>query len=509
MKNKYLMGASLVVASLLAAACVEEKSYDQIRVPGEPIRFSAQTGYENGEGTRTEYSGALYGSSTVYERIDWKSNDPMKIIYVQGSAESSSNYKVQSVSGTTSENSYAEVQPDGAELVWGGSGTNKFYAMYPTSAKNAYASLQKTGSNYRAAGTLLPTQDVDANKTQTITVNGDGWTRYQPDMDYNYLLAYADDNTGISGTAVVLPFRPAVTAFEFRFQRQAGDTDRKVTKFELSSSTDALTGEFKIDITGGNAKGATWGTPIVPSRTTANSVITVNFPTGGVSLPTEGYLDFTVFALPSDLHNLTMTLTYADGKHASLPLNNKTTGQPYVFTGARKYIIKNSNVPGVQGWHYVIEPIDDITYVGHEPVYPIGYNVKSYKWSDSDGQSVKYPVAWKTQYSLDGGTTWTDVPAAGTITGSDYSVESGAVTGNGVSTSTYSAGEARNARLSGSSTADSGAYGPSAPDIIDDWQVVRQRTTMTFPCTTFSEIPMHRRRRTAMSLLLRVLTSSL
>lgn len=468
MKNKYLIGASLAVATLLAAACVEEKSYDQIRVPGEPIRFSAQTGYQNGEGTRTEYSGALYGSSTVYERIDWKSNDPMKIIYVQGSAESSSNYKVQSVSGTTSENSYAEVQPDGTELVWGGSGTNKFYAMYPTSAKNAYASLAKTGSNYRAAGTLLPTQDVDANKTQTITVNGDSWTRYQPDMDYNYLLAYADDNTGISGTAVVLPFRPAVTAFEFRFQRQAGDTDRKVTKFELSSSSDALTGEFKIDITGGNAKGAIWGSPTVPSRTTANSVITVNFPTGGVSLPTEGYLDFTVFALPSDLHNLSMTLTYADGKHATLPLNDKTTGSAYEFTGARKYIITNSNVPATQVWHYVIDPIDDFTFVGHTPVYPIAYNVKSYKWSEREGQSVKYPVAWKMQYSLDDGATWADVPASGAVTGSDYSVEGGEVTGNGVGTSTYAAGEARNARLNGSSTADSGAYGPSAQDIIDD-----------------------------------------
>lgn len=468
MKNKYLIGASLAVATLLAAACVEEKSYDQIRVPGEPIRFSAQTGYQNGEGTRTEYSGALYGSSTVYERIDWKSNDPMKIIYVQGSAESSSNYKVQSVSGTTSENSYAEVQPDGTELVWGGSGTNKFYAMYPTSAKNAYASLAKTGSNYRAAGTLLPTQDVDANKTQTITVNGDSWTRYQPDMDYNYLLAYADDNTGISGTAVVLPFRPAVTAFEFRFQRQAGDTDRKVTKFELSSSSDALTGEFKIDITGGNAKGAIWGSPTVPSRTTANSVITVNFPTGGVSLPTEGYLDFTVFALPSDLHNLSMTLTYADGKHATLPLNDKTTGSAYEFTGARKYIITNSNVPATQVWHYVIDPIDDFTFVGHTPVYPIAYNVKSYKWSEREGRSVKYPVAWKMQYSLDDGATWADVPASGAVTGSDYSVEGGEVTGNGVGTSTYAAGEARNARLNGSSTADSGAYGPSAQDIIDD-----------------------------------------
>ena len=472
MKNKSLILASLAVAAVLSAGCEKEKNYDEIRVSGEPIRFSAQTSYENGDGTRTEYSGALYGTTDLYERIDWLENDPMKIIYVQGSAESFANYKVTDVSGTTDENSYADVAVDGSELVWGsGSGANKFYAMYPTHAKNSYASLEKTGSNYRATGTLLPTQDVDASKTQTVKKNLLSWTRYQPDMDYNYLLAYADDNIGITGGSVRLPFRPAVTAFEFRFQRKNGDSDRKVTKFELSSSSDALTGEFKIDITGGNLKGATWNTLTaptnVPARTTANSVITVNFPTGGVSLPEEGYLDFTVFALPSDLHNLTMRLTYADGKHASLPLNNKSTGQPYVFTGARKYIITNSNVPGVEGWHYVIEEIDDITYVGHDPVYPIGYNVKSYKWNDREGQDVKYKVAWKTQYSLDG-TTWTDVANTGAITGSDYSVENGAITGTGVNTSTYSTGEARNARLSGSTTATVIDGGLSAQAIIDE-----------------------------------------
>ena len=472
MKNKYLIGASLVMAALLSAACVEEKNYNEIRVPGEPIRFSAQTGYVNGDGTRTEYSGALYDDSNGYERIDWVNNDPMKIIYVQGTEENAANYKV---TGVTADNvdSYAQVTVDGTELLWGsGSGANKFYAMYPTQAKNASASLQKVGNNYRATGTILPTQDVDASKMQTIQVQGDSWDRYRPDMDYNYLLAYADDNTGISGNSVRLPFRPAVTAFELRFQRVFGDTDRKVTKFELFSSSDALTGQFQIDITGGNAKGATWGTPAVPSRTAANSVITVNFPTGGVSLPTEGYLDFTVFALPSDLHDLTMTLTYADGKHATLPLNNKDTGAPYVFTGARKYIITNSNVPGTQEWHYVIEEIEDQTFVGHGPVYPIAYNVKSYKWSERTGQSVKYPVAWKTQYSLDGGTTWADVPATGTITGSDYSVESGAVTGPGVGTNSgdlpYSAGEARNARLNNSTDPTTAGGDHSAQDIIDE-----------------------------------------
>ena len=468
MKNKYLIWASLAMAALLSAGCVKEKNYDEIRVPGEPIRFSAETGFENGDGTRTQYSGVLSGTTTVYERIDWVKNDPMKIIYVQGSAESFANYKVDSFSSSEEPNSYAQVSVDGAdELVWGaGSGTNKFYAMYPTAAKNAYASLVNTGSSIRATGTLLPTQDVDASKTQSITVNGDTWTRYQPNMDYNYLLAYADDATGITGTSVRLPFRPAVTAFEFRFQLQSGDVVRKVTKFELSSSSCALTGEFKIDITGGNEKGATWGTPNVPARNSANSVITVNFPSGGVALPSEGYLDFTVFALPSDLTDLTMTLTYEGGKHAVLPLNIKSTGAPYQFAGARKYVITNSNVPGTQVWHYVIEPIDDITFVGHTPVFPIGYNVKSYKWSDREGQGVKYPVKWKTQYF--DGTNWVDVPSTGAITGSDYSVESGAVTGNGVSTSTYAAGEDRNARLSGNSTPDSGAYGPSAQDIIDD-----------------------------------------
>ena len=50
---------------LLTAGCVKEADMnDKYRPEGTPIIFSAATGYENGDGTRTEYSGHFFNGST-------------------------------------------------------------------------------------------------------------------------------------------------------------------------------------------------------------------------------------------------------------------------------------------------------------------------------------------------------------------------------------------------------------------------------------------------------------
>ena len=68
-------------AMLLLAGCVKESAINEkYRPAGTPITFSAATGYENGNGTRTEYSGELYGENPKYERIDWVENDLVTIV---------------------------------------------------------------------------------------------------------------------------------------------------------------------------------------------------------------------------------------------------------------------------------------------------------------------------------------------------------------------------------------------------------------------------------------------
>lgn len=71
-----LLGGAL----LLGAGCAKEASLnEQYRPAGTPIVFSTATSYKNGDGTRTEYSGLLYGETTEYERIDWLAEDEMTI----------------------------------------------------------------------------------------------------------------------------------------------------------------------------------------------------------------------------------------------------------------------------------------------------------------------------------------------------------------------------------------------------------------------------------------------
>lgn len=114
---------------LLLAGCVKESAINEkYRPAGTPITFSAATGYENGTGTRTEYSGQLYGDNPAYERIDWVTGDPVTITYVHGSTKTSQ-YTVTEVSGNTDRNSYAsvEVASGQTKLTWGeGEGDHTF-----------------------------------------------------------------------------------------------------------------------------------------------------------------------------------------------------------------------------------------------------------------------------------------------------------------------------------------------------------------------------------------------
>ena len=453
--NRILSFALIGSAILLAVACVEEITPNEElnELTGTPIVFSAATGYNNGVETRAEYSGQLYGAAPGFERINWDQSDPIKITYGGDAAY----YSVSSVSGTTDKNSYAQIsQVSGDDFYWASSGPHVFYGLYPCGS-SANGTLTTAG---HVEGTIPNSQPIDINHTITV----DGLTKYQPDTDnYGYMAAYLSLANSQS-TPVQLPFRPAVTTFEFKLQRIQGDTELKIRSVTLSTeavggSTTPLAGTFQFDITGGTADGATWGA--VSTGSTSNS-ITATFPVSdfpdGASLPTDGYLDFSILALPVDLTGVKVTVTYANGTSKTLPLKKETSGGTldwHTFIGAKKYIISNT-VPGTEVWHYVVEPIDDVIFTGHVGKDPIAYNVKSYKWSERTGQSTKVAVPWKTQYSLYDETTgtwssWADVPSNGTITGSDYSINNAAITGTGVNTSSYATGEARSAALNGES----------------------------------------------------------
>lgn len=456
-KNNILAVTLLGGFVLLAAGCVKEDDMNEkYRPEGTPIVFTAATGYENGDGTRTEYSGDFFDGNTQlgptdplssynnsWERIDWVNNDPMTIFYKHpDNSSTSANYKVSGSPAADKEISDASIVVDNSQqLVWaGGSGDHIFTAMYPKQGWDGNNDIFFNGTEVRGF--------IPANQTLRSMNSGSYNGKYLPQMKYAYMVAYKSIPGTSTDHTVDLPFKPAYTAFEFRFRKPANSAPSyKVKSFSMSSSTDDLAGGFSFNITGGDNKGATWGTVGNAANLTRSQSITVSFG-AGFTLSDAADLDFTLLALPTDLHNITLTLTYDDGTQAgiskSITLKETVGGvtQNKTFTACKKYIIQNY-LAGVGDWVYVLEEVDDMTFYGHGAVSD-NYSVVSYKYPQADPTATS-PVGWKTQYSTDGGTTWNDVNSTTGQATTDFWLMNGnaqGATGNG-----STAGETRTAQI--------------------------------------------------------------
>ncbi len=434
MKNVNTFLALIAGLAFATTACVKVNEVNEMYRPvGTPIVFSASSGYQNGIETRAEYSGFvttdhLTGTSNNYERIDWEQDDPIKIVY-NGTAAS---FKVNDEISAENEVSKAGIEALGESLYWSGDATHTFFGLYPNKGG---ASLSESGV---VSNCVIP-KDQDVSENHTITV--EGITKFQPDTDnYGYMVAYKQITSTDTDTSVELPFRPAVTTFEFKLQRVAGDADMKVTKFTLTTEavngrTTPLTGKFSFPITGGDRRGAdiVIGDVSLTSGSTGN-IIEVDMPEGGVTLPAKGatgYLDFSVLALPVDLTGISLNVHYADGSFKTLKF--KSGGNWVKFDGARKYLITNVDVPNGE-WVYVIEKIDDIEFTGHNAVSNIGFNVKSYKYSVNN-PNYKMEVPWHIEYSADGTTYGT--------TGGHPDFQLSGLPGSAGGSGSYTTGEAR------------------------------------------------------------------
>ena len=378
---------------------------EKYRPEGSPIVFTASTGYENGDGTRTEYSGSFWNNGSdvtsqglnsyngAYERIDWVSNDPITIYYKHPDQSSTSaNYKVSGNPSADKEKSDASIVVDNSQhLVWaGGGGANShvFTAMYPKYNFGGNSGISFDGTNVKG---YIPA-------AQTLRAVSGSARKFIPQMQYAYMVAYkAIDGTSTEHT-VALPFRPAYTAFEFHFKKPDNAPSYKVTAFEMSSTSSDLAGGFAFAIDGGNQRGATWTT--VSDWTNNNQYsrsrsISVSFGSG-VALSDSDEMVFTLFALPINLSNITLKLTYNDGTTNGI---TKAVTLSNTFTACKKYII--SNYKAGAGLEYIIEEIDDIVTYGHDAVQLNVNNIKSYR-RGVDGTIEA--VNWMAQYW--DGTQW-------------------------------------------------------------------------------------------------------
>ena len=407
--NKFFSIALIGTLALLATACVKDvNTEDPLSLEGTRIVFSAATSFDNGVETRAEYSG-LYGSSPKTERIDWKANDPIKINYNSNSG----NYTVSANGSPSSEKSYATVS--GGDLVWAAGSTHVFYALYPNNSNGSLVGNV-------VSGTIPAAQSV--NPSKTITVNGQ--TKYQPDTEhYGFMFGY---KSTAPAETVELPFKPAFTTFEFKLKRKEGDADKKIKEIQITTADETggtnLTGKFTFTIPNNG------GDPTLPAQsaiTIASSspapgkTITLDFSTfsgGGVSIPADSYLDFSVLALPINQKYVKVMFTYTDNSVKKLSLKDNS-GNWYEFIGGKKYIITNDNVPGGDVWKYYVEDIPDINLYGHVQSLNNGFTVKSYRMNAG---GTKEPVKWIVQYSTDGNSWSNTQPSSWQTNGAKFSI---------------------------------------------------------------------------------------
>lgn len=351
----------LLAGILLLAGCQKEGRLGNDK---GLIRFSAASAPE----TKTAYSGVLDNAN--YERIDWKLNDVIRIwspdaydrYHENGENEKHyADYKVSKVLNPEGRLSKAEIvnsditfdsngnqvgvpNPSAVDnvngLVWGDAGTYRFYASYPVTANGTMGTITGSIDADQGAG------DPEVNMPR-----------------YGYLTAATKVTTSSTITQinqdkfVTLEFEPAFTAFELSFESQDGPL--KVTQVEISSTSTDLSGSFAVKYTE-NASGAT--TPFTKAfqfDQSGSGRVYAKLGTSGVEVSPGHPQTITLFALPKDQTDLTLTFTViADNVEdtRSLKLSyakdftdeagvSHTAGESVGFAACKKHRLINIKMP--------------------------------------------------------------------------------------------------------------------------------------------------------------------
>ena len=303
---------------------------------GQRVRFAVTSG--RGLNTKTSYSGKYYTENNLrYERIDWVegeqvrivSSDAGKVATPQGSPHY--DYLVSNVreNGRKSEADLADIDNTNG-LVWGSNDVDQvtFYGVYPLVE---YAFTQ--------TGNVFVCRNMTIDSNPTITWDAD--TGFgNPDMSHAYMVsapAHYNSQAEEGTKPIHLDFYPLFNAFEIDLASK--DKTLTLKKLELiaeevNNVQSALAGKFFYN---NKMTGETDGPSVsdIDYTTSSDSYkLTVNLE--GKTISPSNHVKFTMLALPGDLTNLTLAVTFVDPKDATkdktrkLRLNeNTTTANPY------------------------------------------------------------------------------------------------------------------------------------------------------------------------------------
>ena len=333
MKKKIYRFLLLGVLSLLAlSGCQKEKWFGS----KDAIRFTVGT-----PGTKASYSGVVTDGK---ERIDWAAGDVIRIYSDKSKHRINEdqywadyvikNPRTSESDATISEADIANFPDDGTGngLVWNEPGTYQFYGLYPSSASSS------------ATGAHNGEIDLTISESQSFSVRGDM-------SQYGYMTAYQKMTTtqeGEGGT-VNLDFEPAYTAFEVSI-RSAGEAVA-LKEFRLFSGAgdgtgNTLSGAYTVKYDASGAKSFV----VSDDPTKVYDYVKVDL-RGQVAPATpesetaqKQYLTFTVFALPTNQNDLSVSFTTTQDVTRTLPLKF-STGSFVPFAGGQKHKIYGLALP--------------------------------------------------------------------------------------------------------------------------------------------------------------------
>ena len=346
---RYVTFISVLAAAALSAVSCERTE----RQPEKPVRILAAMETAAPE-TRVSYTGTVYNGR---ERIDWSAGDRIGIVCKRsdGGATATADFVVDGLPVAEGYRSLASVTKAGGDDIYWGNGTNDFTGLCPSprtlvpGGGGTMADLGfMVGENEAAA--FIPAE-------QNPRWNGNVG---HPRMEYAPVMAEAK-GLYFSGNVEML-FQPAFNAYELHF-RYEKESPIHLNSFTLSSQTEALSGRYSIAFSSSTGRGAVTdaGTLTVPdpvlSGSLANNAVSVPL---DVTLGKNDEVSFTVFSLPGDHADLTISLDTDKGAK-SLLLRRKN-GDGLVFPSCSKAVISGLVIPNAPYLSFVTVALEPWNY---------------------------------------------------------------------------------------------------------------------------------------------------
>ena len=330
----------LAAVSTLLAAC------EPVSDGGRQVRFTASSG--GSSMTKTQYDGE--NENGTYAIIAWGDTDKIRIYSPSTSSLQGSDGQTvdPTASGTPTEYNYVyadygltNITRSGHEdkanldlsagnangLSWktdGGSAT--FFGAYPST----------TGISWYQGGLAF---NVVVPGSQTITFDDSGV--HTPDISSYSLLAMQTAN---NGEAVNLRFFPAFTAFEFHLKSKFDEITLNSVTLTTAANDAYMTGTCiynpALEKKGGEEEFFIKNEKLYFFGSECSKSLTVAFP-AETKITTNKEVSFTLFALPNDLSQMSITINCTvNGQTKDRKLNLKYSGGDWVtFPAGHKALI--------------------------------------------------------------------------------------------------------------------------------------------------------------------------